>query len=173
MEWNILFCALSFVFGPVSSSSEEIVEVSSDGGLLHYTPVSSSTHWLFPLSFQKTNLLVGPPAVLFERSKDGSLSITTWDPSLASIQALDIGALVRCELGCDARLQEVAFDGQCEVTRPPTCIRFIPRFKRLLICLKTGEFIIDRSDPPFANIYDAVVARRVHGETPYNITVTC
>ena len=81
-------------------------EISSDGSLWHYTSVSQWSHWVFP-SEVSVEVMVGAGSVVFQRGQDGSLLIT-WDPQYGSIDALDVAALVRCELGCDARLQELA-----------------------------------------------------------------
>lgn len=143
-------------------------EISSDGSLWHYTPVSQWSHWVFP-SEVSVEVLVGTGSVVFQREQDGSLLIT-WDPQSVSIDALDVAALVRCELGCDARLQELAFDGRCEVIDPPGCVRFVPKFKTITFCINTGEFI---GDSLLTDIGDAGDFERINGHVPFNVTVGC
>lgn len=114
-------------------------------------------------------VLVGAGSVVFQREQDGSLLIT-WDPQSVSIDALDVAALVRCELGCDARLQELAFEGRCEVIDPPGCVRFVPKFKNITFCINTGEFI---GDSLLTDIGDAGDFERINGHVPFNVTVGC
>lgn len=161
MEWFYLFClTLIRVYATT--------EISGDGGLWHYTPVSQRGHWVFP-SGVSTEVLVGTGCVVFQRGREGSLVIT-WDSFSVPFDALDIAALVRCELGCDARLQELAFDRRCEVIDPPHCVRFLPKFRRVTLCLSTGQFI---SDFPVTDIDDAVDVERINGDVSFNITVGC
>ena len=143
-------------------------EISRNGSLWHYTPVSRWSHWVFP-SEVSVEVLVGAGSVVFQREQDGSLLIT-WDPQSVSIDALDVVALVRCELGCDARLQELAFDGRCEVIDPPGCVRFVPKFKSITFCINTGEFI---GDSLLTDIGDAGDFERINGHVPFNVTVGC
>lgn len=157
-------CLLCFTLIGVHGTTE----ISSDGGLWHYTPVSQWSHWVFP-SDVSMEVFVGTGSVVFQRGQDGSLSIT-WDPQSVPIDALDIAALVRCELGRDARLQELAFDGRCEVINPPGCVRFVPKFRRITLCIKTGEFV---GDFLLTDIGDAGDLERINGYVPFNVTVGC
>ena len=143
-------------------------EISSDGSLWHYTPVSQWSHWVFP-SEVSVEVMVGAGSVVFQRGQDGSLLIT-WDPQYGSMDALDVAALVRCELGCDARLQELAFDGRCEVIDPPGCVRFVPKFTSITFCIQTGEFI---SDSLLTDIRNAGDLERINRHAPFNVTVRC
>lgn len=143
-------------------------EISSDGSLWHYTPVSQWSHWVFP-SDVSVEVMVGAGSAVFQRGQDGSLLIT-WDPQSALIDALDVAALVRCELGCDACLQELAFDGLCEVIEPPGCIRFVPKFRRITLCIKTGKFT---GDSLLTDIGDAGDFQRINGHVPFNVTIRC
>lgn len=171
MKFCPLFCVLYAAFSCQSVTVVGLVEVSADGGLLHFTPESSWSHWFLLLPVG-TELVIGDETVVFRRGPEGELVVQLHLP-FASIDASDIAPLVWCELGCDDRIEAVAFDGRCEVTSPPACIRLIPRFRRLTFCLQSGEFVVDPSDRPFADIRDAVYAQRLHRDTPYNVTVTC
>lgn len=157
-------CLLCFTLIGVRGTTE----ISSDGSLWHYTPVSQWNHWVFPLDLSM-EVLVGAAGVVLQRGQDGSLLIT-WDPLSVSIDALDVAALVRCELGCDARLQELAFDGRCEVINPPSCVRFLPKFRRVTLCIKTGEFFRDSLITDIGNAGDF---ERINGHVPFNVTVRC
>ena len=157
-------CLLCFTLIGVHGTTE----ISSDGSLWHYTPVSQWSHWVFP-SDVSVEVLVGAGSVVFQRGQDGPLLIT-WDPQSVSIDALDVAALVRCELGCDARLQALAFDGGCELINPRGCVRFIPKFRRITFCIKTGEFL---SDSLLTDIGNAGDYERINGHVPFNITVRC
>lgn len=163
MEWLLLFFICATVV-----RSDGITEISADGRLWHYIPVSKSAHWVFP-SIVSSDVEVSAGCVLFRRGKNDSLVIKL-DPLSVWREALDISALVRCELGCDARIEEIALDGRCEVIEPPGCVRFRPKFRRIRLCLKTGEFITDHQ---IDDIGDAFDLERIHQDLPYNITIGC
>ena len=162
MEWWLFLLCATFVHVDADT------EISADGRVWHYTPESQTTHWLFP-PVSTTDLVVGTGCVLFQRDKNDSIVIT-FDPFSMSIDALDVTALVRCQLGCDARLEEVAFHGRCQVIKPPGCVRFIPKFRSITLCLKTGEFV---SAFPVSDVGDALGVERIHGDVPYNVTIGC
>ena len=167
----LLFFALVIYLTCASGTDPGILEVDREGGLLHYSPVSSHSHWLFPSLPNGTVLVVGPGTTLIKEGFDDSLSITFVGSSPYSIYPLDISALVRCNLGCDARLEAVAFDERCEVAAPPACVRLIPKFRRLLLCMRTGEFVTD--SPPFLEMSDAVNEEQLCSGAPYDVTFDC
>lgn len=169
-----LFCTVTVLLNCAISTDLGLVEVAQDGGLLHYTPTSSESHWLLPSFPNGTELLLGPGTVLVERGEHDSISITFVGGSPFSFESLDISALVRCELGCDARLEAMAFDGRCYIVPPPACVRLIPKFRRLTLCLRTGEFVTDASiGSPFVDVEDAVDAGRLLEKEPYDVTFDC
>ena len=194
--WIIVWIISTCMNANTKDTSSGLVEVTADGRLLHYTPRSSSssssskgtttTHWVFPFfsslspsyssssGLETDELLVGPEAFVFEIGPNDSLIVSLDPARSASIETLDIAALVRCHLGCDARLEAMAWDGLCEVTSPPACIRLIPRFRRLVFCLETGEFVKDPSELPFVDVHEALAAQRfLYGNVPYNVTIAC
>lgn len=201
--WIIVWIISTCMNANTKDTSSGLVEVTADGRLLHYTPMSSSsssssskattttTHWVFPFfsslspspsysysysssGLEPEELLVGPETFVFEIGPNDSLIVSLDPARSASIETLDIAALVRCHLGCDARLEAMAWDGLCEVTSPPACIRLIPRFRRLVFCLETGEFVKDPSELPFVNVHEALAAQRLlYGNVPYNVTIAC
>ena len=142
-----------------------VVEVDQNCALLHYSPVSPHSHWLLPSFCDGCDILVGPGTMLVEYGYNDSLSITLVGSLPFSWDLVDVSALVRCHLGCDARIEAMAFDGRCQIVKPPACIRFIPKFRRTVFCMRTGEFLVDPSSgPPTVDIGDAA---------PYYVTFDC
>lgn len=164
--WFLLPC-LEIISGHATDNGN--VEVSDDGRLLHFSPVSPSTHWIFPSIVPSAEITVGDGAVVIERVQNGSLVITM-DPLSVSREAMDFAALVRCELGCDGRLEEMAFDGRCEVTKPPVCVKFIPKYTSIALCLETGKFL---NESLLTNIDEALDKHGLYREVPYNVTLRC
>ena len=167
----LLFFAFFIILTCTGGTDPGIFEVDREGGLLHYSPVSSHLHWLLPSLPNGTDLVVGPGTMLIKEGFNDSLSITFVGSSPYSTDLLDISALVRCKLGCDARLEALAFDGRCEVAAPPACVRLIPKFRRLLFCMRTGEFVTDF--PPFLEMRDAVRKEQLCRGAPYDVTFDC
>lgn len=169
---SFLFIFALVIFLTCASGTDPgIFEVDREGALLHYSPVSSHPHWLLPVFPNGTDLVVGTGTMLIKEGSNDSLSVTFVGSSPYSTDPLDISALVRCQLGCDARLEAVAFDGNCEVVAPPACVRLIPRFRRLLLCMRTGEFVTNF--PPFLKISDAVIEEQLSSGSPYDVTFDC
>ena len=175
MQWTLLNCAVAVLILRVNFTESGLVEVDRDGALLHFTPVSSSSHWLLPSFPNDTHLTVGPGTVLVTRGEhDKSIFITLVGALPPPVDVSHISTLVRCELGCDARLEAVAFNEQCQIVAPPACVRLIPKFRRLVLCMRTGEFLTDSSvGPPFVSIDNAVDAARLVEKEPYIVTFDC
>ena len=169
-----LFWEIVFVFQCVTTqiSDPGIIEIDKSGSILHYFPVSFDSHWLLQPSDEGTEYLVGPGTVIFHTSANDSLFITFTEPVVSFENIKEISSLVRCYLGCDVRLEAMAFDERCEISLPPACVRFIPRFRHLDFCLTSGNFV---SNPLFLleTIDDALAAGRLNAGQPYNVTFTC
>ena len=171
MQVLFLFWTVSIILG---STDLGVLEVDQNGALLHYSPVSPHAHWLLPSFFDGCDILVGPGTIIVEYGLNDSLSMTLVGPHPFSWHLVDVSALVRCHLGCDARIETMAFDGRCQIVTPPACIRFIPKFRRTLFCMRTGEFLVDpSSNPLIIDIGDAVFTGILHSKAPYHVTFDC
>ena len=175
MQWTLFSCSVFVHILCANVTDPGLVEVDRNGALLHFTPVSSSSHWLLPSFPNDTPLAVGPGTVLVIKGEhDKWINITLVGALPPSIDWSHISTLVRCELGCDARLEAVAFDEQCHIVAPPACVRLIPKFKRLVLCIGTGEFLADSSiGPPFVNIDNAIDAAQLVEKEPYIVSFDC
>ena len=60
MQWTLFSCSVFVHVLCANVTDPGLVEVDRNGALLHFTPVSSSSHWLLPSFPNDTPLAVGP-----------------------------------------------------------------------------------------------------------------
>ena len=72
----LLFFALVIYLTCASGTDPGILEVDREGGLLHYSPVSSHSHLAVSLSSKRHSSCGGPGTTLIKEGFDDSLSIT-------------------------------------------------------------------------------------------------